>query len=61
MPKTLEVKQVEAEARQAEYDRLSPEHKLARLETRPGACARERAKILKQVEKRNKVAKKVAK
>lgn len=42
-------KKEQAEARQKIYDALSDEEKLARLDTRPGNSARERARILKRM------------
>lgn len=38
----------DAEARTAEYQALTPEEKLARLEQRPGDSRRERARIAAQ-------------
>lgn len=42
---TRKRKRSEAEARQAEYSRLSVESKLARVATRPGKSAKETARL----------------
>ena len=55
MPKTVEQKREEAQERQAAYDKLSPEDRLARIETRPGESKRERAKLMSKIESRRKV------
>lgn len=50
--KLAELKQVEAKARQEEYDSLSTEEKIARAEARPGNSARELAKLRKRLANR---------
>lgn len=47
--KTQEQKRVEAEARQAVYDALTPLVKLDIAATRPGESRRERDRIWKQI------------
>lgn len=40
----------EVQERQAEYDKLSLEQKLETLAHKPGACKRQRARLLKAIE-----------
>lgn len=45
-------RQQEAAERQAEYDKLTPEQKLERLDRKPGKSAKQRAKLTKLIEAR---------
>lgn len=45
MSKTKDARRTQAEQRQAAYDSLSEEEKLARLDQRPGESRRERARL----------------
>ena len=50
MPKPKKVRQEEAQARQAVYDKLSPALKLARAANRRGASKREVERLTRLVE-----------
>jgi hypothetical protein len=54
MPQTMDQKREGAAKRQAAYDALTPEDKLARIEERRGASAKERLKLLSKIESRGK-------
>jgi hypothetical protein len=54
----MEQKRTAAEERKAEYVKLTPEDRLARLESAPGESKKERAKLLRMIEKRGKTKKK---
>lgn len=45
MPKTKEVKRIEAEARKVEHDKRTPLQQLKLIEQRPGASQREADKL----------------
>lgn len=54
MPKPIKQKREEAEDRQEAASKRRIEDQLTRLETRPGASAREHAKLMGRIEKRGK-------
>jgi hypothetical protein len=54
----MEQKRTAAEERKAECAKLTPEDRLARLESAPGESKKERAKLLRMIEKRGKTKKK---
>jgi hypothetical protein len=56
MPKTKDVKRIEAEERHDAYRSLTPESRLTRIEKRPGKSARERLKLLSAIERRKRVS-----
>lgn len=60
MPKTRKQKRQEAEQRRERLLNLSAEDRLARIERRRGNSEKERVKLLHQIEKRGKTAKKEA-
>jgi len=51
-PDNKEFRQKEALERQAEYDKLTPEQKLERLDSKPGESKKQRARLLKAIEAR---------
>lgn len=51
MDKNKETKRKEAEARQAEYDKLTTQQKIDRARKRPGNSKREIEKLTKKLEK----------
>lgn len=58
MPQTMEQKRTAAEERKAESAKLTPEDRLARLESAPGESKKERAKLLRKIETRGKTKRK---
>lgn len=51
MPKTVETKREEAEARKAAHDARTPQEQLALLEHRRGDSTEERYRLLAKIEK----------